>query len=691
VDSIITTMAMVLANWDERRDYLANFEPFVLFCLKDWGLADPVESQRLAETIASEFHLPPIPINTVTSLRERALRDGYLRRARNRKLYVNPSMLDEVPDLRAARTEALAAFNAVSDALRRYAKSRHRIRWSEADAEDAIEEFLEEFSVEMAMAKRGSESDRRSRADDETALTVVYGFARRVLERDPGMFNNLETIVRGSMLTNVIYFRDLGSWTPSVGRLTIFLDTALVMRLLGLATDELVAAACEMTRLAGDFGCPIQVLDHTVNEVVGVLNGVQRGLRKVREGSIDLADLSWQAREVIDHLLRRDWRPGDVQQVIADLDRRLADAGIQIAMMPPDGRGLGLGTNRLEHELRRLRWRTDRQVTCDVQSLVAMHRLRRGRPCRELGDTPALFVTSNEQLVLASQWFFESEGHRSPVPHAMTDVSLTTQLWLRRSTATPVIARKFLIAESFAALNPSSELWERFLDRVARARDDDRLDDRQVKALIFSIEGREGLLEVTHGRPDAVDAQTPSEVLARYEEAIREPVEAEVEQTSRALKRTREDKDEIDRYAEEQARRIAAHKRTIRERERRIAALEERDERRRRAVCRRRRRAAGVAGATVCVAAVGAAALLAGTTDAASVAVLVTLVAALVAALLAWAWEGGFRLGWLIFAGIVLALGLPMGIYAALRGDPSATQAPVSPTVTTTPSRASSG
>jgi hypothetical protein len=76
------------------------------------------------------------------------------------------------------------------------------------------------------------------------------------------------------------------------------------------------------------------------------------------------------------------------------------------------------------------------------------------------------------------------------------------------------------VAESFVALNPSPELWERYLDRIAQRRDRDEITEELIKALVFSTETKRGLVEATRGDLNRVDDQAIGEVLARYGERV---------------------------------------------------------------------------------------------------------------------------------------------------------------------------
>jgi hypothetical protein len=580
MSSLLTTMAILLANYDEQKDYLSNFEPFVLDRLKAWPDSEAVRSKALAERLSEAFCLPGIPINTVSLLRDRAKSGGYLRKGADGKDYPDRKALDKVSEIAPGRTEALSHFNALADSVRAYASEIFDVEWSEKEVEEALQRFAEEFGVEMAMARHNGGLSGAPDIDDET-MVVVHSFARAAVEREPDHARYLDELVKGSMLANVIYFQDLGTWTPQVDRLVAYLDTPFVLRLLEVEPEEVAAAALELTELLADFEIPLRLFEHTVEEVIGVLEAVKHSLTRARRDEFNPQTVSAIHRESIEHLLRRGWGAGDIQSIISELDDRLKALGATIESTPPYSRELGLDERRFEKLLEQYGYRQEHQIVKDVRSLAGIFRLRKGQVCRDLSKTPAILLTSNGRLVRASTRFFEETGHGSPVAHCVSDLSLTTQLWLRRPSVHPAITYKLLMAESYAALQPSAELWSRYLKKIAMQKDKGAIDDRQVKILVLSSAGREGLLEITRGNANRVQDDTPLHVLDLYEEIVSRPAK---EQASRASKAEQEMVEENRRLrgeiktlrgeAEGQGKRLATQDRQLVHQEQKIDELE---------------------------------------------------------------------------------------------------------------------
>lgn len=477
--TLLTTMAILLANYDAERDYLSNFEPFVIDLLKQWPAGEEARPKHICRALTDAYHLPRIPINTVTQLRDRVRHDGFLVADQIGRIYPNPEALAKVPSLGSVRTVFLEHFDMLADAIRSYAWEVHDCDWSSKETERALESFVEEFSVELAMARRAGEMKGDPTLKRGEELAVVHGFARRALERDEPMLDYLEEVVQASMLANVVYLQDLGTWKPSLEGLTVYIDTTVALRVLELTDDEVSEPAREMIDLLNAFEVPVRVFDHTLIEIQGVLEDVKRNLRNQTRGKTDLRQLAYQGQEVLSHALRRGWGPADIEQEIVNLKASLGRHGIAIAAPPMTDPRLRLDEGRLDEILLRFGL-TESQRAKDRQSLMAIHQLRGGQSRTELGQAGAIFITSNDRLVKAGRLWFEEPDKTSAVPQCVTETSFTTQLWLRNPEGRPNVARKFLVAGSFAALNPSPEPWVRYLDRIAQRRDRDEITEEQI-------------------------------------------------------------------------------------------------------------------------------------------------------------------------------------------------------------------
>jgi hypothetical protein len=254
------------------------------------------------------------------------------------------------------------------------------------------------------------------------------------------------------------------------------------------------------------------------------------------------------------------------------------------------------------------------------------------------------------------------------VPHAMLDIELTAQLWVRSDQPAPDLPRKLLIADCYAALNPPAELWERWVGNILRLEEHGEITEDQVHALIYHSQARAALFEVTHGNAGALNERTVPEVIDRFESKLREPAEhqalAERERTVDAQRDAAEARQRAE-AAEREARGLRGEVAGLRAQTETLTSL-----------IGRARTVLGFAAAAIAVAAFGALAVLDVIGGALWWATSITVTVFLAACGIAWATRrpAKWAIHALILAGAVTALWAT--IYAVASDEPDRRRAP---------------
>jgi hypothetical protein len=537
---LLTTMAIVRATAEDDRDYISYIEPFATYCLKTWMPSQTVEAGALSLALCAEFGFPTVPIHVSEVLLRRASGREEVLEVEN-ELYPNASKLEDIPDLAEKRNEIEATTNALAEAVVGYAKDIHQLEWTEEQAYAALERLCEDFGADLALARREGLADGPGVGTDES-LAVVHGFARRALERDMPSFDALVALVQGTMLANAVYFEDTRAVVNRLPELRVYLDTRPLLRALGAADPAVCDATREMLDLMREFKIRMFVFPHVLEEMAAVLGGVASALRRGRSGYRDQGRVGGHNREAIDALIKQGVNAGEIEAMISDLVPRLRALGVAEQEAPPHIKKGHIDEGAFDAVLSEVvNYKAKAPKDTDLRSLAAVDRLRGGTRHRDLSQTRALFVTTNGALVRAAREFFSAEGKGSRVGHAMLDVALTSQLWVRSSNRKPEMPRRMLIADCYAALSPTPELWERWVGAISRLREKGDLTDEQVQTLIYHQQAKVVLFERTHGNPEAVSEQTVADVLDGVERDLRRPAEE-----AAAAERTRAERAEAE-------------------------------------------------------------------------------------------------------------------------------------------------
>jgi len=538
---LLSTMAVMVAAADEGKDYLAFFMPFVADRLKGWPQGQRVQPHELSAALCEEWGFPTVPSAVSLLLLQRAQKEQLVHNV-DRAFYPNPEKLLARADLAEKKHEMLAELNALAAAVVQYAREIHELDWSEQRANRALERLSEDFGSELATAKREGQLSAGPSKEEDEALAVVYSFARRAVERDPVNFNRLVAMVQGTMIANALYFEDVRKLPSRLAELRIYLDTTPLIRALGLAPTEVVLAAREMLELMSSFRIPLFVFTHTIDEMSAILENIAAALKRGTRAYTEQGRIAGRAREAIDAAVAAGMSSGEMHSLVANLEQRLGELGVRRCETPPHEEAGHIDETRLGEVLGEVvGYGSKGPLDKDLDSLAAVERLRAGARPRELARTRALFVTANSGVARASREYFQSIKRDAPIPHCMTDIALTAQLWVRSSARKPELPRRMLIADCYSALAPSPALWQRWVSHIVKLRQGEKISEEQLQALIYHENTKALLFEVAHGREENVDERAVSEVLARLEADVRAPAETAAAAEREAAEREKQE------------------------------------------------------------------------------------------------------------------------------------------------------
>jgi len=548
LEESLTSLAILKVNWDQHgHDYVQNFIPFVAEGLRRCP-TNHVSVANLQDIIKNSFGLI-IPQGAINTLLRRAQREGYVRRESG----VFVRNLDAIPqDFGAERERVARQQRALIQKLVTFCKERHKIEWSVDQAQDALVAHLQSSSVPILAASVAGSPVPPPRVQLPNAEFLVSAFTVHLDTSDPEGFGFLETVIKGHMLATALFLPDIAKVNQKFRDLEVYIDTRILLRALGLEGEGPRVPCVELLTLLYEMNVSLACFDITIEEVRRILDAAQFALKDPRH----------QHRQgfffVYEHLLSIGARASDVELIIADLERSLRHLHIHVKPHPPHTTQLGLNENKLAQIVgEELPGQRQEAQHHDMDCLTAIHRLRKGQTLNEIENCRYIFVTNNSALARASAKFFIEEYERIAVPLCINDHTLTTLAWVKNPTYAVDFSKHRLIADSYAALRPSNDLWRKYLSEIDHLRHDGGLTDDDYYLLRFSTVARNALLDSTLGSPDAFTEGTVPQVLEVALANVRKEIEEKLHEET-AIRSTAESEAASlrDRLAAERRRQI---------------------------------------------------------------------------------------------------------------------------------------
>jgi len=471
----LTSLAILKVNWDERRqDYLDNFIPFVEECLRR-SEADEVSSKKMQSEL-KELVGFEIPQGVVRTLLRRLQGEG-IRKIDN-TYYRDADALNSEP-LSSKSEDFQRETAALVEKLLTFSRESWEISWTEQEAEELLLDFVSRIAAPLLHARRFGDRTLDFNGNQEQADYIISAFVKRCLEKDPEGFEYLETIAKGAMMTNVVYYENPNIATEKLNDVAFYLDTPFLLDALGVNGDSLKEARMELINLLREAGAELYVFRDTVSEMRGVIDTEAKRSKSERKRripttgnpirlSLSSSDLRVLSESLVDRLQGMRIRVKEKPDFADWIDRRVDEGKLQDRLIEA-----GYNENKpttLRH---------------DVQAALAVFRLRKGQTPGRIENCTAAFVTTNPKLAYETTNFFADQlgnGARDAPPCLLND-DLATRVWLKMPNEAANLPRKQLLAHSYAALLPDDAMLDKYLQKVDEMREEGQVDEEEYMHL----------------------------------------------------------------------------------------------------------------------------------------------------------------------------------------------------------------
>ncbi len=495
----LTSLAMLKVNADvEGRDYIDYVVPFVSYGLEH-EQPDPVTSLETQEILIKEFGLR-IPSQVLELVLRRLAKRGLLRRGEGTFHVANKIT---ALDIEFKRVDARRRLNLVVTALIEFVNNTFDTEWKPDNATRAITGYLSHFSIDFLRSYAQGSALPEVKAD-QRELFLVNSFVSHIQTRLPEIFDSFIVLVKGHMLANALICPDLDSLSRKFSNLTFFLDTPLVIRLLGLQGDAPQKAVSELLELLRNLRGGIAIFEHTAEEVHSVIQASELHFDDPKASRMPIIQLMRNAGKTA----------SDLTLVRARLDHYYSSFGIGRRETPRYIGQFQIDEEILQDALED-RYLNPRALEYDINSIRSIYALRTGRHPRRLEDANAVFVTSNTPLAKAAYEYGKNNESTREVSSVVTDFSLANIAWLKCPLQFPDLPRFEVVATCYAAMNPTDSLWSRYLTEIDKLKSHGDISEKDHELLRSSLHARDELMNVTLGAENDFSATTVSEILER--------------------------------------------------------------------------------------------------------------------------------------------------------------------------------
>ena len=143
----------------------------------------------------------------------------------------------------------------------------------------------------------------------------------------------------------------------------------------------------------------------------------------------------------------------------------------------------------------------------DVKSVFSAYYLRSGKYIQYIEKCSTIFITTNVKLpVFASKIIKDADNNPKNIPVAITDLDMSTLLWIKNYKGTSKIPILKLIENAVISMQPSEEIKREFFKQIDILHETNSIGKEELSAYRLLIHNqKEKIMEATKGDPAKIN------------------------------------------------------------------------------------------------------------------------------------------------------------------------------------------
>ena len=463
----LTSTAMLTAIYKaEQKDTIALLLPFVKCAIgKTTSVNGRIEISGVSKCLSEQFGFGNIPNSVIQKTFDRLTQSKEIERTlRKYVLKVDISEFCRSSDMLLSR--AKNDTNNVITSLMTYLNQKKEHLLKKDLSFDEVKKVFEEF-LEKSGYYVFSEIDKL-RVISISERAIHYHIAQFILneyEKRTDVFYNIDNIVKGLLLSRVIYGYSNFECEEEFEDIVIFLDTTLLLQAFGFKTREEKETALQLMEILKSSSVPVKCFEHNYEEVKNIINVYANNLRNSARSN----------GHTLEHFDEYRYTYTDVVAVSGSLGEYFKKHNIDIVKIPSlsgDESGIishddyesAIGEAGLKDYLEKnMNYKSESALRNDVTSISSIFIIRRGQSFDRIEDCKAIFVTTNGNLARLSTSYVKSTGGISLL---ISDLEFTTLLWLKNQKRYSDLPTLKLIEIARISTEPTDQMRTEFNRKI---------------------------------------------------------------------------------------------------------------------------------------------------------------------------------------------------------------------------------
>ncbi len=485
MSSIIIVYSLIKSIYEEKKEYLDVFVPFLLNSFPDGQRECGLDI--LLKNLEDKFGLK-VPEFTLNAIIRRATRRDYVER-KEKRCFLTEDGYSLASKIISQEKDEERKVKALIVDIESFIESKYQLALGHDKILDVLNSFIKKYQSPLVnfFNPKKQEENLQDKFSQNDFYLIEY--IKSAKEQKPESFATLEKIFYGSIISTILLKKNISETNKNFNTTQIFFDTNFMFSVLNLHYSYIYKPAKELFELLKlNKKFQPKVFDFTIQEMVGVLKGyIKESYKYFPNVKVD---------SIYGNLKSQGWTVEDCIRFISKIEQKIYDLGIKIEYT-----GIDLNKWQIPDNGRYSRitnYKPDQILLAQKHDIYAIEKIReiRKRPKREIENCDAFFLTSD--LKLAKFNFNELvPKENTTIPEVISDRFLTTFLWLKNPNIMKELPLEIILSTQ-SELLIDINLWNRFYDNLIKLKNEGTVSEEDISTLLYSHQLEQDFASITN-------------------------------------------------------------------------------------------------------------------------------------------------------------------------------------------------
>lgn len=434
-------------------DEIDLFLPFIAVTLSSLGELE-FTPLMLQEELEKSFGFKP-PISAIKV---------FITRAKKRKLVVreNNAFISNTFEINKwkngyedKKDEATTSLEIIRKDFADFALARFNKELSSDDCDTLIIEFIEK-NISSVTESRSYEKNELNKNIKNTNH-VTASFISHIYRNKNASLDHFARFVKGMLLANYLCFADKISTKKNYKSITVYIDTPIVIGLLGFNGKQAKQTQEEFISLLESMSINIRVFDKTIDEIEGLLHAWHNNFKHNNYDRFNT--------KTLETLRQMGYDAGRLDTEIKLLSSTIENLGFTIENGYKIINQYQCDENALEEAIS-YNFKKGKNLKHDTVCISRIHNMRKRALIKNLSQSFSVFVTSNTGLVSVANDFFIDEIPEKFIPLVVSEQWMTTMFWLKKPDLFGDLPMEQVVSSAYGLLYKDDGFWTTFIKKL---------------------------------------------------------------------------------------------------------------------------------------------------------------------------------------------------------------------------------